>query len=53
MDLADDSAILMLSDEPGNEDAVTGVLEKLFRAPRVSVQAAAEKYAAKFKAWGC
>ena len=27
-------------------------LEKLFRAPRVSVQAAAEKYAEKFRTWG-
>ena len=43
---------LGLNDEPGNEDAIEGVPEKLFRAPRVSVQAAAERYAEKFRTWG-
>jgi hypothetical protein len=43
---------LRLCDEPGNEEAVEGILAKLFRAPRVSVQAAAEGYAEKFRAWG-
>ena len=43
---------LRLCDEPGNEEAVEGILTKLFKAPRVSVQAAAEGYAAKFRTWG-
>ena len=43
---------LRLRDEPENEEAVEGILTKLFKAPRVSVQAAAERYAVKFRTWG-
>ena len=43
---------LRLCDHPEDEDAVEGILMKLFKPPRVSVQAAEEDYAAKFRTWG-
>ena len=43
---------LRLCDHPEDEDAVEGILVKLFKTPRVSVQAAAAGYAAQFKTWG-
>ena len=43
---------LRLCDHPDDEDAVEGILMKLFKSPRVSVQAAAAGYAAQFRTWG-
>ena len=42
---------IRLCDHPEDEDAVDGILMKLFKPPRVSAQAAEEDYAAKFKTW--
>jgi hypothetical protein len=43
---------LRLCDHPDDEDAVEGILMKLFKSPRISVQAAAAGYAAQFRTWG-